>query len=39
MKAAVPASVFAFRDAHSDEIAYQTVSQPLEDVVKECRAY
>ena len=26
MKAAVPASVFAFRDAHSDEIAYQTVS-------------
>ena len=38
MKAAVPASVFAFRDAHSDEIAYQTVSQPLEDVVKECGA-
>ncbi len=38
MKAVVPASVFAFRDAHSDEIAYQTVSKPLEDVVKECGA-
>ena len=33
-----PCSVFAFRDAHSDEICYQTVSKPLEDIIKECEA-
>ena len=38
MKAAVPASVFPFRDDRSDAIAYRTVSQPLEDMVKECGA-
>ena len=38
MKTAVPASVFAFRDAHTHQICYQTVSKPLEDIVKECRA-
>ena len=35
MKSVTPASVFAFRDAHSDEIGYQTVSKPTEDIVKE----
>ena len=35
MKNVAPASVFAFRDAHSDEIGHQTVSKPLEDTVKE----
>ena len=35
MKSVTPASVFAFRDAHSDEIGYQTVSKPMEDIVKE----
>jgi len=35
MKAVVPAGVFAFRDAHSDEICFQTVPKPLEDIVKE----
>lgn len=38
MKRVAPASVFAFRDAHSDEIGYQTVSQPLEEIVKETGA-
>lgn len=38
MKSVAPASVFAFRDAHSDEIGYQTVSKPLEDIVKETGA-
>lgn len=38
MKSVAPASVFAFRDAHSDEIGYQTVSQPLEEIVKETGA-
>jgi len=38
MKPVTPASVFAFRDAHSDEICYQSVSQPLEDIIKECEA-
>ena len=38
MKSIAPASVFAFRDAHSDEICYQTVSKPLEDIIKECEA-
>ena len=33
-----PATVFAFKDAHSDEIGYQTVSKPLEDIVKETGA-
>ena len=37
MKAVVPAGVFAFRDAHSDEICIQTVPKPLEDIVKECK--
>ena len=32
MKSVTPATVFAFRDAHSDEIGYQTVSKPLEDM-------
>lgn len=35
MKSVAPASVFAFRDAHSDEIGYQTVFKPMEDIVKE----
>lgn len=38
MKRVAPASVFAFRDAHSDEIGYQTVSKPLEDIVKDTGA-
>ena len=38
MKSAAPASVFAFRDAHSDKIGYQTVSQPLEEIEKEIGA-
>ena len=38
MKAVAPARVFAFRDAQFDEVAYQTVSKPLEDVVRECVA-
>ena len=38
MKAVAPAGVFAFRDAQSDEIAYQTASKPLEDIVRECEA-
>ena len=38
MKSVAPASVFAFRDAHSDEICYQTVSKPLEDIIKDCEA-
>ena len=38
MKSVAPASVFAFRDAHSDEVCYQTVSKPLEDIIKECGA-
>ena len=38
MKSIAPASVFAFRDAHSDEVCYQTVSKPLEDIIKECGA-
>ena len=38
MKSVTPATVFAFKDAHSDEIGYQTVSKPLEDIVKETGA-
>ena len=38
MKSVAPASVFAFRDAHIDEVCYQTVSKPLEDIIKECGA-
>ena len=38
MKSVAPASVFAFRDAHSDEICYQTVSKLLEDIIKDCEA-
>lgn len=38
MKSVAPASVFAFRDAHSDKSGYQTVSQPLEEIVKETGA-
>lgn len=38
MKSVAPASVFAFRDAPSDEIGYQTVSKPWEDIVKETGA-
>ena len=38
MKSVAPASVFTFRDVHSDEIGYQTVSKPLEDIVKETGA-
>jgi len=38
IKSVAPASVFAFRDAHSDEICYQTVSKLLEDIIKECVA-
>ena len=38
MKSVDTPSVFAFRDAHSDEIGYQTVSKPLEDIVKDTGA-
>ena len=38
VKSVAPASVFTFRDAHSDENGYQTVSQPLEEIVKETGA-
>lgn len=38
MKSVTPATVFAFKDAHSDEIGYQTVSKLLEDIVKETGA-
>ncbi|XP_020903539.1 uncharacterized protein LOC110241957, partial [Exaiptasia diaphana] len=38
MKKTTPATVFSFRDAHSDEICYQTVSSDLEDVLKETKA-
>jgi hypothetical protein len=35
MKEVSPAAVFSFRDAHSNEICYQTVSIPLQNIVKE----
>ena len=35
MKKVSPAAVFSFRDAHSDEICYQTVSKPLQDILQE----
>ena len=38
MKAVAPPGIFAFCDAQSNEIAYQTVSKPLEDVLRECGA-
>ena len=37
MKKAAPATVFSFRDAHSDEIWYKTVCKQLEDIVKETK--
>ena len=35
MKEVSPAAVFSYLDVHSDEICYQTVSKPLQDIVKE----
>ena len=37
MKKAALATVFSFRDAHSDEIGYKTVCKQLEDIVKETK--
>ena len=34
MKKAAPATVFSFKDVHSDEIGYKTVCKPLEDIVE-----
>ena len=38
IKRVAPECVFAFRDVHSDEIGYQSVSKPLEDIVEETGA-
>lgn len=38
MKKVAPACVFAFRDAHSDEIGYKTVCKELEEVMHESKA-
>ena len=35
MKEVSPPAVFSFRDVHSNEICYQTVSIPLQNIVKE----
>jgi hypothetical protein len=37
MKEVVPAAVFSFKDRHSDELCYQTVSKSLEDIVHATR--
>ena len=34
MKEVSPAAVFSYPDAHSHEICYQTVSKPLQNIVK-----
>ncbi|XP_031554525.1 uncharacterized protein LOC116291494 [Actinia tenebrosa] len=38
MKKATPATVFSYRDAHSDEICFQTVSRELEIALLETKA-
>ena len=38
IKQVAPASVFSFRDAHSDETGYKTVCKELEDVMTETKA-
>ena len=37
MRQVVPAAVFSFKDRHSDELCYQTVSRNLEDIVRDTR--
>ena len=38
MKRVAPECVCAYRDVHSDEIGYQSVSKSLEDIVEETGA-
>ena len=38
MKKPAPAAVFSFRDAHSDETAYKSVCNEIEEVMKETEA-
>lgn len=37
MRQAVPAAVFSFKDKHSDELCYQTVSKFLEDILRDTK--
>ena len=38
MKKAAPATVFSFRDAHSDETGYKSVCKEMEEVMKQTKA-
>lgn len=38
MRKAAPATVFSFRDAHSDETGYKYVCKEMEEVMKETKA-
>jgi hypothetical protein len=37
MRQVVPAAVFSFKDRHSNELCFQTVSKNLEDIVRDTR--
>lgn len=37
MKETVPAAVFSYKDRHSDELCFQTVSKSLEEIVHATR--
>ncbi|KAL9978166.1 hypothetical protein ACROYT_G015656 [Oculina patagonica] len=37
MKKVAPVAVFSFKDRHSDELCYQTISQDLEQILQETK--
>ena len=37
MRKVAPAAVFSFKDRHSDELCYQTVSKDLEQILQETK--